>query len=612
MLPVGELTKADVRARAAELGLRTAAKAESMDVCFITKGGRESFLGARIERRPGAIVDAAGTELAHHDGIDAFTIGQRRGLAVAAGERRYVTDIAPGTGTVTIGTRDDLLRDRVSLDDVTWASGRSPNGPVLAQWRAHGTPAPASVDGNVVQFATPQPRVAPGQVVALYDGDVVLGGGIARAEFEYSRFSSHGRYLCSANAAPVRVWSARVVGATRRLQTRKADGGSVRVWSGRAVGATRRLQTRSHGPGPSYGWRARRRAAARRRTSARRVGATSTTSVSTSAPPVRPAPAGEREGRAEGDGDAARVRAQAQVEGVLERGIRGRRRQGVDLLAPHERGVDEDEGVDDHDARRHQHEPAARQPVQRRARRTAATGSPTTRATIPSSTFPEAASSGPAAIPTATSAIEIGTSVRSCRDGDAQREPVLVAVGQRIGGRNRERGASTRTAASSDDAVAITAAALEPAGVAMIVTTTATGATTRIAVRPHGRGANSATRPMPHDPHNKTAATGAADQSSSAAAIALPVVIGSTAHANRAHHSQTLCMSPTSIALVRFRVLGKPFVYYEFHAFDRARCRNGHRRRQSSASRRRRGCRARAALSSRPSGGAATAAPEPA
>ncbi len=125
LLPVGALTKADVRARAAELGLRTAAKPESMDVCFITKGGRAAFLGARIERRPGAMVDATGATVGSHDGIDAFTIGQRRGLAVAVGERRYVTDIAPATGTVTIGTRDDLLRDHVDLDGAVWASGRA-------------------------------------------------------------------------------------------------------------------------------------------------------------------------------------------------------------------------------------------------------------------------------------------------------------------------------------------------------------------------------------------------------------------------------------------------------------------------------------------------------
>jgi tRNA-specific 2-thiouridylase len=180
LLPVGELTKSDVRAHAAALGLRTAQKAESMDVCFITRGGREAFLGARIARRPGAIVDPSGDVVGVHDGIDAFTIGQRRGLAVAAGERRYVTDI-DSTGTITIGTRADLLRDNVALEDMVWASGRPPAGDVTVQWRAHGEAVAGRVAGRTIEFTSPQPRVAPGQIVVCYDDDVVLGGGVAAA-----------------------------------------------------------------------------------------------------------------------------------------------------------------------------------------------------------------------------------------------------------------------------------------------------------------------------------------------------------------------------------------------------------------------------------------------
>jgi tRNA-specific 2-thiouridylase len=177
-LPIGEMTKAEVRERAHALGLRTAAKRESMDVCFITRGGRRAFLGHRIGRRPGVIVDTAGATVGAHDGVDRFTIGQRRGTGVAQGERRYVVDIAPASGTVTVGERDDLLRDRVRLRDVTFA--HRPPGAVLAQMRAHGEPFAARLDGDTVLFETPQTRVAPGQVVALYEGDVVLGGGIAR------------------------------------------------------------------------------------------------------------------------------------------------------------------------------------------------------------------------------------------------------------------------------------------------------------------------------------------------------------------------------------------------------------------------------------------------
>jgi tRNA-specific 2-thiouridylase len=177
MLPIGDITKAEVRDRAHALGLRTASKRESMDVCFITKGGRETFLGNRIERRPGRIVDTEGAVVGAHDGIDAFTIGQRRGLAVAVGERRYVVDIAPADGTVTVGPENALLRDRVELRDVLLS--RALPREFFAQTRAHGTPALASFAGDTLVFAEPQRRVAPGQVVSFYDGDICCGGGIA-------------------------------------------------------------------------------------------------------------------------------------------------------------------------------------------------------------------------------------------------------------------------------------------------------------------------------------------------------------------------------------------------------------------------------------------------
>jgi tRNA-uridine 2-sulfurtransferase len=180
LLPVGELTKADVRAHAARLGLRTAAKAESMDVCFITKGGREAFLAARTERVPGPLVATDGRVVGQHDGIDAFTVGQRRGVGVALGERQYVVDIDASTATVTLGPRDALLRDELALRDTRWVDGApAPDRVVTAQCRAHGDALDARIVDGAVRFARPQPRVAPGQAVVVYDGDVVLGGGIA-------------------------------------------------------------------------------------------------------------------------------------------------------------------------------------------------------------------------------------------------------------------------------------------------------------------------------------------------------------------------------------------------------------------------------------------------
>jgi tRNA-specific 2-thiouridylase len=179
--PVGEMTKAEVRAEAAALGLRTAGKAESMEVCFITRGGRERFLADRGVMRSGAVVDPAGRVLGHHDGAARFTIGQRRGLGVSAGQRRYVLDVDAARGDVMVGPFDALLRDEVPVNGLTFVAGAPPDSSetVLVQVRAHGTPFEGCLDGDVVRFARPQPRVAPGQVVALYRGDLLLGGGLA-------------------------------------------------------------------------------------------------------------------------------------------------------------------------------------------------------------------------------------------------------------------------------------------------------------------------------------------------------------------------------------------------------------------------------------------------
>jgi len=177
--PVGEHTKADVRDIAARLGLRTAEKPESMDVCFVPRGGRERFLEARGALRPGPIVSADGQVVGRHRGVGTVTLGQRRGLGVAAGDPRYVVAVDAARDTVTIGPRDLLLRDSVPVRDWTFASGHPGDRALTAQSRAHAEAVDATLDGDVVRFARPQPAVAPGQVVALYDGDVVVGGGVA-------------------------------------------------------------------------------------------------------------------------------------------------------------------------------------------------------------------------------------------------------------------------------------------------------------------------------------------------------------------------------------------------------------------------------------------------
>jgi tRNA-specific 2-thiouridylase len=182
LLPVGEITKAEVRERARGLGLRTADKPESQDVCFVTAtGGRTAFLGPRIGLHPGRVVDAAGTEVGSVDAVELVTVGQRRGLGGggAGGERRYALCVDPGSATVVAGSLDDLLTDSVELDGVAWRDSPA-SGPVHAQCSAHGRAVDAVVEGSIVRFAERQRRVAPGQSVVLYRGDEVVGGGVAR------------------------------------------------------------------------------------------------------------------------------------------------------------------------------------------------------------------------------------------------------------------------------------------------------------------------------------------------------------------------------------------------------------------------------------------------
>ncbi len=178
--PVGTMTKAEVRAEAARLGLRTAAKPESMDVCFITRGGRRAFLDARLPAAPGRMIGTDGATLGEHSGVAAFTIGQRRGLGVATGERRFVVDVDAPSATVTLGSRADLLRADAPVTGVVFAHDPLPEGEIIeVQVRAHGDARPARWHGDRVVWDEPTPRVAPGQVVALYQGDVVLGAGTA-------------------------------------------------------------------------------------------------------------------------------------------------------------------------------------------------------------------------------------------------------------------------------------------------------------------------------------------------------------------------------------------------------------------------------------------------
>lgn len=195
VFPIGDTPKAQIREEAARRGLPVAQKADSHDICFIPSGDTRAFLGARIGVRPGAVVDAAGTVLAEHDGVHGFTIGQRKGLGIPGpgpnGNPRYVTGIDADTGTVQVGDLADLQVSRLEGCAPIFTSGVAPTGPVkcIVQVRAHGGIADgiAELRGDtlVVELRNPLSGVAPGQTLVLYsvdpEGDEVLGSATIRA-----------------------------------------------------------------------------------------------------------------------------------------------------------------------------------------------------------------------------------------------------------------------------------------------------------------------------------------------------------------------------------------------------------------------------------------------
>jgi tRNA-specific 2-thiouridylase len=187
MFPLGDTPKDQVRAEAARRGLAVAGKPDSHDVCFIADGDTRGFLTRRLGRAPGRIVDEAGAVLGGHDGAYAFTVGQRKGLGVrhpaGDGRPRYVLDIEPVTGTVTVGRAEALEIGEITADHPVWTGCPSPATPrdCAVQLRAHGDvhACTAWLEEGVlrIRLHAPARGVAKGQAAVLYDGDAVLGSG---------------------------------------------------------------------------------------------------------------------------------------------------------------------------------------------------------------------------------------------------------------------------------------------------------------------------------------------------------------------------------------------------------------------------------------------------
>jgi tRNA-specific 2-thiouridylase len=185
MFPLGDSPKAEVRAEAARRGLRVAQKPDSHDICFIADGDTSGWLREKLGTGSGDIVDqATGEVLGSHEGAFGFTIGQRKGLRIGTptedGRPRYVLDIEPVSGTVTVGPREQLTVDRIEGVRPRWC-GSIPDGPLhgTVQLRAHGDEHRAVVtvtgDRVLVELLDPAQGIAPGQAAVVYDGTRVVG-----------------------------------------------------------------------------------------------------------------------------------------------------------------------------------------------------------------------------------------------------------------------------------------------------------------------------------------------------------------------------------------------------------------------------------------------------
>lgn len=192
LFPLGAFTKPEVRELARELGLPVAEKPDSQEICFVPNGDYAAFIDAYFREQgmsprvtEGEIVDASGRVLGEHAGVHHYTVGQRRGLRIAAGEPLYVIATEPATQRVIVGRNEELLRSSLVAEQVNWISIAPITEPARAQVKIRNkhaaaaatlypTAGPSRVD---VRFDEPQRAVAPGQGAVFYAGDLVLAGG---------------------------------------------------------------------------------------------------------------------------------------------------------------------------------------------------------------------------------------------------------------------------------------------------------------------------------------------------------------------------------------------------------------------------------------------------
>jgi tRNA-specific 2-thiouridylase len=183
LFPVGAYGKPQIRELAREMRLELADKPDSADICFVPDGDYRDFVKKRLPVRAGVVRNESGAVLGAHEGVAGFTIGQRRGIGVAVGEKRFVTAIDPELNVVTIGPEEDLMSAGLVAEHVNWVD-RAPDAPVRCdvkiRYRTPATPAtvtPLPGGRAHVAFDAPQRAITPGQAAVFYTGEEVLGGG---------------------------------------------------------------------------------------------------------------------------------------------------------------------------------------------------------------------------------------------------------------------------------------------------------------------------------------------------------------------------------------------------------------------------------------------------
>jgi len=187
VMPLGKMSKTEIRIIARKIGLKVADKADSQEICFVPGQDYKAFLRSHLpenEFHRGGIYDLNGQFLGRHDGIEMFTIGQRKGLPGGSARPRYVVDLDPETNRVIVGTAEDLLVEEFEIDHVNWVS-RAPEddsieATVKIRYNHRGTSAtltPLAGNRLRVRLREAQKAVTPGQAAVFYDHDVVLGGG---------------------------------------------------------------------------------------------------------------------------------------------------------------------------------------------------------------------------------------------------------------------------------------------------------------------------------------------------------------------------------------------------------------------------------------------------